>query len=100
MSASVISANTDGCDPASDFLTISSSTFVSSVAALRTRSRTSPSELQVREINRSLQRQQRDLAFQQQTEFELNQLRHSLHRHQTFPSRTFGAICAPGQIRC
>jgi hypothetical protein len=62
--------------------------------------RTSPSELQVREINRSLQRQQRDLAFQQQTEFELNQLRHSLHRHQTFPSRTFGAICAPGQIRC
>ena len=58
--------------------------------------RTSPSERQVLDINRSLQRHQRDLAFQQQTEFELNQLRQSLHRYQTFPNR----ICAPGQIGC
>ena len=62
--------------------------------------RMSPSEQQVLDINRSLQRHQRDLAVQQQSEFELNQLRQSLHRHQTFPDRTFGAICAPGQIGC
>src|SRR4029077_19986463 len=45
MSASVISANTEGCELDSLFFTRTSMTFVSSVAALRTRRRTSPSEL-------------------------------------------------------
>ena len=40
--------------------------------------RTSPAEQQVRDINRSLQRQNRSLNYQQQDQFEVNQLRQDL----------------------
>jgi uncharacterized membrane protein (DUF106 family) len=66
--------------------------------------RVSPSEQQVQEINRALQRQQRSLAVEQQRQFEVNQLRQELRRQQTFPSMTgsggVGRICPPGRVVC
>jgi hypothetical protein len=66
--------------------------------------RTSRGEREVREINRSIQNQQRDLRRQQQDQIELNQLRQDLGRQSTTPSLTgpgsAGRICAPGQLGC
>ena len=66
--------------------------------------RTSRSEREVQEINRSIQRQQRELGNQQQDQIELNQLRQDLSRRNNTPALTgpgsIGRICAPGQIAC
>ena len=62
--------------------------------------RNNPVERQVTETNRSIQRQQRSLSEQQQTQFEINQLRQSLGREQIFPPADFNRICTPGQIGC
>jgi hypothetical protein len=58
----------------------------------------SRSERQVNEINRSLTIQQQDLRQNQQTQFEINQLRGQIQRDTMFPPA--GRICAPGQINC
>jgi hypothetical protein len=64
--------------------------------------RNNPVEQQVIESSRQVQRHQRNLAEQQQTQFEINQLRQNLNREQLFPPTTggIGRICAPGQIGC
>jgi hypothetical protein len=62
--------------------------------------RNNPVEQQVIESNRSVQRQQRGLADQQQNQFEINQLRQDLSRERIFPPPSIGRICAPGQIGC
>jgi hypothetical protein len=65
--------------------------------------RTSPAEQNYNEINRSLQRQERNLRAEQQTQFELNQLRQERDRIQAVPPPpTIGGvrICAPGEIGC
>lgn len=68
--------------------------------------RTSPAEQQIDDINRSIERQQRNLGAQQNQQFETNQLRQDLRRQQTSPNitppayRQPGRICAPGQIAC
>jgi hypothetical protein len=66
--------------------------------------RTSPAEQEVRDINRTLQRQNRSLNYQQQDQFEVNQLRQDLQRQRTFPPIVgpgpLGRICAPGQVVC
>ncbi len=58
----------------------------------------SRSERQVDDINRSLTIQQRDLRQNQQTQFEINQLRGQIQRDSLSPPA--GRICAPGQINC
>jgi TolA-binding protein len=58
----------------------------------------SRSERQVNEINRSLTIQQQDLRQNQQTQFEINQLRGQIQRDSMVPPA--GRICAPGQINC
>jgi hypothetical protein len=57
----------------------------------------SRSEQQIQDINRSLTVQQRELRQEQQTQFELNQLRGEIRRENMFsvPGR-----CAPGAISC
>jgi hypothetical protein len=55
-------------------------------------------ERQVNEINRSLTIQQQELRQNQQTQFEINQLRGEVRRDGMFPPP--GRICAPGQINC
>jgi hypothetical protein len=68
--------------------------------------RTSPSEREVQGINRSLRGQQRQLGSEQQTQFEINQLRQDLRRQQNTPtligpnSPSAGGVCAPGSPRC
>lgn len=58
----------------------------------------SRSERQVNDINRSLTIQQQDLRQNQQTQFEINQLRGQAQRDSMVPPA--GRICAPGQINC
>ena len=56
----------------------------------------SRSERQVIETNRALQQQQRDLRQDQQTQFEINQLRNQLQQQQSQPIRpgcAIGALC-------
>jgi predicted PurR-regulated permease PerM len=61
--------------------------------------RTSPSEREVLELNRSMQGQNRSLNNQQQNQFENNQLRQELNRQQVFPPPgSLGRICRPGQV--
>ncbi len=65
--------------------------------------RMSPAEQQVRELNQSMQGQNRSLNTQQQNQFEVNQLRQEFNRQQLFsppPGAGVGRICAPGQIAC
>lgn len=76
-------------------------------AAAQTRiPRTSPSEREVQDINRSLRSQQQRLESQQQNQFETNQLRQDLRRQQNTPtligpnSPSAGGVCAPGAVRC
>ncbi len=56
---------------------------------------TSRSERQVEDINRSLRQQQRGVSENQQTQFEINQLRGEIQRSQQFPRMT-GPGCAYG----
>lgn len=58
----------------------------------------SRSERQVDDINRSLTIQQQNLRQNQQTQFEINQLRGQIQRDSMVPPA--GRICAPGQINC
>jgi hypothetical protein len=56
----------------------------------------SRSERQVNETNRAIQQQQRDLRQDQQTQFEVNQLRNQLQQQQAQPIRpgcAIGTIC-------
>jgi hypothetical protein len=56
----------------------------------------SRSERQVIDTNRALQQQQRDLRQDQQTQFEVNQLRNQLQQQQSQPIRpgcAIGAAC-------
>jgi hypothetical protein len=66
--------------------------------------RNNPNEQQVREINRSLQYQQRRRLDRQQTQFEINQMRQELNRQENFRSWPSPGltrrICAPRQISC
>jgi hypothetical protein len=68
--------------------------------------RNNPNEQQVREINRSLQYQERRRLDRQQTQVEINQMRQELNRRQNFRSLPGPGpglarrICAPGQISC
>ena len=59
-------------------------------------------EQQIRDINRSIELQQRDLGQQQNNQFEANQLRQDLSRQRNTPNLQIrpGRICAPGQINC
>jgi TolA-binding protein len=61
----------------------------------------SRSEREVQDVNRSLMRQQQDLRQNQQTQFEVNQLRGEIQRSQQFPPVTgpgISASCPPGSI--
>ena len=65
--------------------------------------RTSPAEQNYNDINRSLQRQERNLRVEQQTQFELNQLRQDLSRQQVAPPIVVPGIsrnCPPGSLGC
>ena len=56
----------------------------------------SRSERQVIETNRAIQQQQRDLRQDQQTQFEINQLRNQFQQQQSQPIRpgcAIGTIC-------
>jgi hypothetical protein len=55
----------------------------------------SRSERQVIEMNRAIQQQQRDLRQDQQTQFEINQLRNQFQQQQSQPIRP---ACAVGTI--
>ncbi|HEX2724227.1 MAG TPA: hypothetical protein VHN20_00240 [Beijerinckiaceae bacterium] len=62
----------------------------------------SRAERQVEDSNRAITRQQQILRDNQQTQFEINQLRGEIQRSQQFPQMigpgTMG--CAPGSIGC
>jgi Spy/CpxP family protein refolding chaperone len=63
----------------------------------------SRAERQSQDINRSIVRQQQILRENQQTQFEINQLRGEVQRNYQFPSMTgpgAGGGCAPGSIGC
>lgn len=61
----------------------------------------SRAERQVNDINRSLQTQQRDLRQNQQSQFEINQLRGEIQRDQQFRSTTGSSPgCPAGSIGC
>ena len=62
----------------------------------------SRAERQVDDSNRAIARQQQLLRENQQTQFEINQLRNELNRSQQFPPMTVpGSVgCMPGSIRC
>ena len=61
---------------------------------------TSRAERQINENSRSLQVQQQQRRLEQQSQFEVNQLRTQVQREQTFPTPGSRRICAPGQIGC
>lgn len=64
---------------------------------------TSRAERQVNDINRSIQGQQGTLRQNQQTQFEINQLRGEIQREGQFRSMTgpgSGAGCPPGSVGC
>ncbi len=63
----------------------------------------SRAERQVQDINRAIVRQQQILRENQQTQFEINQLRNELQQSRQFPSMTgpgAGSGCPPGSIGC
>lgn len=61
----------------------------------------SRAERQAEDINRSMQRQQLQMRENQQTQFEINQLRGDIQRGQQFPAMTGpGRGCPPGSIGC
>ena len=61
----------------------------------------SRAERQAEDINRSMQRQQLQMRENQQTQFEINQLRGDIQRSREFPTMTgpgAGRGCPPGSI--
>ena len=63
----------------------------------------SRAERQAQDINRSIILQQQIQRQNQQTQFEINQLRGEIQRNYQFPSMTgpgAGAGCPPGSIGC
>ena len=63
----------------------------------------SRAERQAEDINRAMQRQQLQMRENQQTQFEINQLRGELQRSQQLPLMTgpgAGRGCPPGSIGC
>ena len=61
---------------------------------------TSRAERMINENNRALQIQQQQRRIEQQSQFEVNQLRTQIQREQSFPAPGSLRICAPGQIGC
>ena len=60
-------------------------------------------ERQAEDINRAMQRQQLQMRENQQTQFEINQLRNELQQSRQFPIMTgpgAGSGCPPGSIGC
>ena len=63
----------------------------------------SRAERQVDDLNRAMVRQQMQTRQNQQTQFEINQLRGEIQRNYQFPSMTgpgAGGGCPPGSIGC
>jgi hypothetical protein len=63
----------------------------------------SRAERQAEDINRSMQRQQLQLRENQQSQFEINQMRNDLQQSRQFPSVTgpgSGVGCPPGSVGC
>ena len=60
----------------------------------------SRAERMVQDTNQALMRQQQITRDNQQTQFEVNQLRQDLRRSQQFPPPGPGRICPPGVIAC
>ena len=61
----------------------------------------SRAERQVEDLNRAMTRQGMQTRQNQQTQFEVNQLRGEIQRSQQFPIMTGpGAGCPPGSIGC
>ena len=63
----------------------------------------SRAERQAEDINRAMQRQQLQMRENQQTQFEINQLRNELQQSRQFPIMTgpgAGSGCPPGSIGC
>ena len=67
------------------------------VERLREQSR---AERQAEDINRSMQRQQLQMRENQQTQFEINQLRGEIQRSQQFPTGPSYGGCPRGSIGC
>ena len=61
---------------------------------------TTRAERQINDISNSLQLQQQHRRIEQQSQFEVNQLRTQIERQQTFPAPGSLRICAPGQLGC
>jgi len=77
--------------------------FAASAEAQTRLPRTSPSERQVREINRSLQEEQRRLRFEEQYQIDRNQLRQNLDRRLNLSNpapRARIGTCPAGSIGC
>ena len=62
--------------------------------------RTSPAERTYRDVDQSIQRQQRELRSEQQQQFEINQLRQDIQRQNIAPPRAAGPGCPGGAIGC
>jgi hypothetical protein len=63
----------------------------------------SRAERQAQELNSAIVRQQQNLGQNQQTQFEINQLRNELQQSRQFPIMTgpgAGSGCPPGSIGC
>jgi len=63
----------------------------------------SRAERQADDINRAIQRQQLQTRENQQTQFEINQLRNQLQQDRQFPIMTgpgVGRGCPPGSVGC
>lgn len=78
--------------------------FVTSAAEAQSRlPRTSPAERQVRDINRSVEREQRLRGLEEQIQIDRNQLRQKLDRQRNLsnpsPPARIGT-CPPGSIGC
>jgi hypothetical protein len=63
----------------------------------------SRAERQAQELNRAMVRQQMQMHQNQQTQFEINQLRNEIQQSRQFPIMTgpgAGGGCPPGSIGC
>ena len=63
----------------------------------------SRAERQAQDLNRAITRQEQIRQQNQQTQFEINQLRNELQQSRQFPSMTgpgAGSGCPPGSIGC
>ena len=62
----------------------------------------SRAERHVEDLNRAMMRQQMQTRQNQQTQFEINQLRGEIQRNQQFPTviGPGSAVCPPGAVAC